>query len=78
MNRILLASVALLLTLFVVVLFYRLPKATRQRIRIATIWVSGLLIVLALSILWLVSLGLAIYTLYRARGEVEAGSYVGI
>lgn len=54
------------------------PEATLYHVRVTLIWVCGWLIVVALGILWLGSLGLAIYTLYRAHGEVEAGSYVVI
>jgi hypothetical protein len=44
--------------------------------RVTVIWVSGLLIVSTLGVLWLVSLGAAIFLIYRAHGSDEVGAYV--
>ena len=46
--------------------------------RVTAIWVSGLLIICTLGVLWLGSLGLAIFKISRAHGADEVAGYVVI
>lgn len=82
MNTTLFVAIALLLALIFAVLLSRLPKATWHLVSVTTIWAFGLIFIFALGILWLGTLGLAIFVTYRARagayGEVDAGALVTI
>jgi hypothetical protein len=47
----------------------------RDNMRVTLIWIGGLIIVLALGVLWLGSLGLGIFKIYGAHGAGEIGGY---
>jgi len=53
-------------------------RVKRNYMRVTFIWVCGLIIIFALAIFWLGSLGLAISKIYRAHGAGEVGGYVVI
>jgi hypothetical protein len=48
----------------------------RNRIRVTFIWVCGLIVIFTLGILWLGSLGLAVFKIYKAHGANEVGGHV--
>jgi hypothetical protein len=50
----------------------------RNYIRVTFIWVCGLIIILALAIFWLGSLGLAVFKICKPHGANDVGGYVFI